>query len=507
MRDKEFDDILKNKLEAQKSYNLTDDWETFKHKWDTASTESDIESNDIFVDEFDNNVKQEFEKIRAPYNAAHWILLKIQYEEYLHFRNNLYLAKVVELSILGLLVFGMLNIWPIKKDVYNFAKDSKKYALIIDDNHSNISLKEDLYHTEKSKLVSKRNTNEVNSQAIVSNQHFEHYGKKINVDLSVTKSALQTSLIIDANVNGTRIAYDIGNVERIIGNNSIGIGRIDNLKQRGDVITTIEKKTFFIPFINIKESKIIVPIRPIVLPNMSTKQNQSISEKTVLNFAVGPKVNFIDSPFDPVYEIDPYNTFNTNFNISAKIEKEIGSINIYTGLGYTNTSYIPKIVREKYNEKENEINETSLENIQFKTFNVPIGVKADLFSSDTYSIYAAAGVNVCLIGIANYKVLDNPIGRAKPSTFITNQNGRFNVNENTKLSQKEFSTGVFNGASLKDNLYASATLSFGCQKQISETIGLFVEPSYSHFISSEGIGPNRDKVHSFSVDLGMRYQL
>jgi len=252
-----------------------------------------------------------------------------------------------------------------------------------------------------------------------------------------------------------------------------------------------------------------IPKRPTGFPDITLERKNSIKEEnTYVSFSIGPKMNLINSPFDPVYEIDPYNTINTNFNISAKIQKEIGPVELYAGLGYTNTSYVPRLVDEIYEPREKQFNVASLENIKFKTFNVPVGVKHNVIETEKYQIYATAGVDMNIIADSEYIIQDVPVGeRFQPAGPPPGSSKNSPVNSNAKLSQKEFNKGILSGGSLKDNLYATASVGFGLNWNVSNRSGIFIEPRYSHFISSKGIGPNADKVHGVSIDLGFRYQI
>ena len=228
--------------------------------------------------------------------------------------------------------------------------------------------------------------------------------------------------------------------------------------QSNDVITNTTDGPFA-QIITKEIKELDIPDRPIGFPDIVLNNNYNRKEEnTYLSFAVGPKVNLINSPFDPVYGFDPYNTINTNFNISAKINIEIGPIELYAGLGYTNTSYVPRLVDEVYEPLESQYNEASLKNIKFKTFNVPVGVKHNVLESEKFQLYAAAGVDLNIIADSEYKIQDIPLGNSQPAPPPRPENF---VNENAKLSQKDFNKGILSGGSLKNNLFATASIGLG----------------------------------------------
>ena len=109
-------------------------------------------------------------------------------------------------------------------------------------------------------------------------------------------------------------------------------------------------------------------------------------------------------------------------------------------MGYTNTSYVPRIVDEIYEPRAKQFNVASLENIEFKTFNIPVGVKYDIVESGKYEIYAAAGLDMNIIADSDYIIQDLPVGRPAPVNPFRGEN---EINSNAKLSQKEFNKGIF----------------------------------------------------------------
>jgi len=517
MNNREFDEIIKKKLESLNTNGSEDAWDLFKEKWDSKAgmaaggTELSNEDQDL-----DDKIKSDMQRLRIPFNSKHWIILKEQLELEALFKKKLFVAKSVELVVLAFLVLGILNLWPIQNEIYQLPiYDIPMVDSVPVD-------KETAEKHEAQELVL------LSNQKIQNQELFNTTKKFVKETISAVESLSSPTIQVEPNkASNDQLGESIktGNDIQSNGMNKLNIqlpflnnvqNESSNKKLENQSVKEGNDKS--IAFLQLNELKELeIPIRPTGFPDIILDTKSATKEEnTYVSFAVGPKMNLVNSPFDPVYEIDPYNVINTNFNISVKVNKEIGPIELYTGLGYTNTSYVPRLVDEIYEPLERQFSVVSVENIKFKTFNIPIGVKYDVVDTKKYQLYASAGVDLNVIAVSDFDILDTPVGSGSnvenpnptpkppaPSPKPENEP----VNSNAKLSQKEFNHGIISGGSLKDNLYATAHIGLGLNWNIGSRSGIFIEPKYSHFISSKGIGPNEDKVHGISVDLGFRYQL
>ena len=514
MENKEFDDIIKKKLESLNSGSTDGSWDLFREKWEQSSAssdsgivDSDEKESDKVDDLFDAKMKQNMRGLRMPFNSVHWVKLKAQLEAEALFKKRLFVAKTVEILMLSLIVVGILNLMPIQNEIYQIpvfdipmvaaiqvdkATAEKHLAKSIEKSkeHSLVSdrIIEKLANLDVSSLFNKK----VNKTSIKSLQEQVPESKTIKIQAILNPNLdLLFPFLLDSKLNEAII------IDKQDDHQASGI---DN-----HITSAIQEDI----------TPLMIPYRPLGFPDLTLGAIKSKStEKSYVSLAIGPKVNLVNSPFDPVYQIDPYNTLNTNFNISAKVHKEIGPLELYAGLGYSKTSYEPLIIEETYKGQNQQFKKASLENIGFNTLNVPVGVKYNILDQDNYQLYASAGVNVNIIAQADYEVYDKNITTGtgsrtestssfKPALNSSNPE----ISQRALLSQKEFKNGILNGGSIRDNLYATASVGIGLIKNVTERTSIFIEPKYSHFISSQGLGPNLDKVHAVSVDLGIRYQL
>ncbi len=503
MDNKEFDEIIKKKLDALSPDNINDGWDVFKQKWDDQppfDPEASLEEEDSLDEKLERKIKDDMQNLRMPNNSKHWIRLKEHLELEALFKKRLFVAKSIEILILSFLVISVLNVIPIQQKIYQIPiYDTPMVTSIPVSKITSIrQIEIESTQSRSTKTIKKS----ISDLAIrVTNLPFI---KKPVSPVSSTDSynITSTKKSTSQSIESISIPLKISLSKSPIINTLPYLDQLLNTSSK-EVIesSTSLPMTLLENIINPLE----FPIRPIGFPDIDLfSKNQNLHENTYISVSMGPKVNLINSPFDPVYKIEPYSTLTTNFNIAVKVQKEVGPVELYVGLGYHSTSYEPKIVKEKYAIVQSEYNEASLENIKFKTVSIPIGIKYNMINNQKFQFYATAGVDLNIIGDSEYKILDVPFGRSNKNFFSPT---RKVPPSESLLSLKEFNRGIFNGESLKNNIYATASIGLGINKSISPRTGIFIEPTYNHFVSSKGIGPNLDKVHTISVDVGVRYQL
>jgi len=483
MENREFDDLIKKKLQSLDSPSADDGWDVFREKWEqsneaTPSPEDEDSSVENQEDnqEFDEIVKKNMLGLRMPFNSAHWIKLKAQLEAESLFRKRLYVAKTVEILMLSLIVIGVLNVWPIQEVIYQLPILDNPMVAQVPVNKETAAK----YHQQ---------TAEYKSNITASNSRWNQDQKK---PLSSTKTQVKT-------LSSPPVISP--SIEDYL--DAIRLNKNDYSTNRNDALDQMHDSSTMMPSAAILEREIEqleLPIRPMGLPTPMLASPIFFGEQSYVSVAIGPRTALVNSPFDPVYNVDPTSTFNTNWGVNAKIHKEIGDVALSTGVGYQTTSYQPFLVNERYNTNEQQFGEIGLENIRFQTVNVPIGVKYNIVDQPKYQIYATAGVDVNFVASATYDIRDEVVGRSGPNPASFGAPSSTSVNERSKLSEKDFNRGLLNGGAFRDNLFATANIGLGAVKSVGESTSIFVEPKYSHFLNSNGIGPNNDRVHRIALD-------
>ena len=310
MDNKQFDDIIKKKLESLNTTGSEDAWNLFKEKWDSSSlpqNESDLDKMSQQDQELDAKIKQDLVGLRIPFNSQHWIILKEKLELEAIFKKKLFVAKSIELLVLAFLVLGILNVWPIQNDIYHFPVYDIPMVPSIPVDKATAEKYETL---EQSRLQDQQklfaSTKEMLEKSILSAKKINSGNRSDDVQPLPHSNTLPKS--------NKQINSKLNAVEGIIP--FIPYNAIPNTLSPTDSENEEPGQRPITQIIETKLDALEIPIRPLGYPDIVlNSKSDKAEENTYFSFAVGPKVNLINSPFDPVYGFDPYNTINTNFNI------------------------------------------------------------------------------------------------------------------------------------------------------------------------------------------------
>jgi hypothetical protein len=75
--------------------------------------------------------------------------------------------------------------------------------------------------------------------------------------------------------------------------------------------------------------------------------------------------------------------------------------------------------------------------------------------------------------------------------------------------KRSFNQGIFEGGRIRDNFFISGAFGIGAAQHLFHNLNLFTQAMYNrHLLSAErGVGPNKDKIHTLSVQGGIRFSL
>ena len=78
---------------------------------------------------------------------------------------------------------------------------------------------------------------------------------------------------------------------------------------------------------------------------------------------------------------------------------------------------------------------------------------------------------------------------------------------NSRLTQKEFDSGFLEGGGLASNSYLTSNIGLGVQRTLTNGISLYLQPSYNYHTMGATVGPNNDRIHSLSLQIGAKVAL
>lgn len=490
----DFDHVIQQKLAGMTSATPVTDWSTFEQILDEDQLTDDI---------LDDKVSREMNNMRAPYRQDHWELLHDTLE-FQKQRNKTILGyKVIEISLLFILLLSTYNISKFITSTFEVEKPMI-YASLDD---INSTIEKDL-PTEN---VISPNTPEPSNAAIISSITI-HKERKVNLAFENTSEIYNQSNTTLAERNISANIESSSDASEIVSSSLIGIDNtFDSTVQLTD---QTEYSSATIQTNHSESSRVMIEIsnistheqylnRPLdevqgITPLMIQPINKT--EKSILIYA-GLDNNLVNSPFDNIYDTEGFRTYGIGYTagIEYGIQKE--NTELFLGLSYSNRAYEPRIIDELTGNPALILYETSLDHIEFDIMSLSIGLKYLLIETDNWAIDMGIGASANIVVNTDYAIETRTIRDGK---YVSSRDGRVPF---SNLDDKPLHDGIFENGSLKENIYFTTDISLGLHRQLNESTNFTIRPEYSVHSFSDGIGPNNDLINNLSLNLGIKYLL
>jgi hypothetical protein len=213
--------------------------------------------------------------------------------------------------------------------------------------------------------------------------------------------------------------------------------------------------------------------------------------------------DFIYTPTDVVYKgLAAYSTVEQGYTVDLTIRRRLGRFDINSGLAYTRQSYDPRPFSETNIDDMGQVVTARLSDISFDIIKIPLSLSYHYTSRGAVSAFVSAGLTSNWVVNTNYQVKQekqSPNRRVVRAVDITN--GK-EIGKEFQLSEKDFSPGLLSGGSLAQNLFLSATIDAGAEIRISDNTNVRLSAGYMHNLGVH-IGPNQNRIHSLSMRLGV----
>lgn len=491
MNGDQFDDLLKNKLESISTPLGVDTWSRFEKILD-ADADLHLDNEDP---SFDKTIKQKISTNHHVGKDTQWQILKEKLNNIKHRKDSIYLSKVMELVAIFLIVFTLTNIngyilpfeekaiQNIDTNYANLTKDNTT-TTSLKNNKTNLPLSNKSFASSEIKVKSNLKTerNKVNqfSSVLVSQNDLEDtqiYNEKIGKDIDMSKGEVTFSL----------------------NSNPISHLEIPEVKTSDAVMGEyVNESLSNMEALNIK--LIPIEIAPVytemasIFP-MQITSNKAKSIKAISAFA-SADINLINTPFDKVYSIPSYTKEALNNAYGLRISTQKNNLEIESGLDYSRREYHPARFKEAFGNTSDVYFETSLDKITFDIASIPLNLKYHYINQPGWSSYLMVGVALNLIANASYEIPTTLVeGRPSPDRYTPIR---------PRLEEKEFTKGLLNGDAFKDNYFATAGFGIGFEKKIYKNTSIYIQPSYHRHLLTPGIGPKNDKIHTSSLQFGVK---
>ena len=244
--------------------------------------------------------------------------------------------------------------------------------------------------------------------------------------------------------------------------------------------------------VNLANEKINFSLPKMVPPAFQAVQLE-VSGKTDLNF--------IETPYDEVYGLNPYTQTVVGYGGSFKARVDFKTFLIETGISYGKKLYHPKEIIEFFDgDIRAGYRGISLSQIEMDIISVPLNIVHYISKEGPWRFYSKVGASMHMIGLSDYYLQEYARGTGNQPASIPSEN-------EADILEKNFENGIAQGGSFSNNTYFTLNMGLGIEKFVTDRYSLFAEPYYQHGIFNPQLGPNKDNIHNLTLSLGARVTL
>ncbi len=488
MGTKKFDDIIRRKLNRLEPPYRPEHWNALSRELDkTLTPAAGVNPHDEWID---RQVSQKAARVRVPGSpASSWPLLEKRLQEQARIRQRLFVYKTVEVSLLLLL---LISLW--------------QWQPVINSTHFPIELLQGKRHHSEPQAAksapgrlapvasSRTNTSDTFFRHIAESAHTSHVGETTSASNHFKGKQTEKAFPVPVDkLPQPDIPNTLASIEAPEGLVKI----LDEHVQAEPGIT--REGIFSVPMI----------ASPQFLPEALLEgENEDAGiefrappKRALLNVAMfgGADYDRVMTPPNYEFRIRGFDQYTLGYGGGILFGLEYGRLEVGSGFVYSAKQYTPlPVIFIKGNTQKGFVGE-KLQRVQLNLINLPVYVRYDVIKKDKWRAYLTGGASLQMAMEANY-FISPPITLPPPAT-------------QTPVIESEIRNrtkgGLLEGGAFKENSYVTANFGLGAERFVSERWSLFAQPTYHQSIGyfSNGLGPNRDRIHTLSLWTGIRVRL
>jgi hypothetical protein len=209
-----------------------------------------------------------------------------------------------------------------------------------------------------------------------------------------------------------------------------------------------------------------------------------------------PQYLFLNSPYDALMKEPGYSRSWGTVGLGLGLHYRLGDWAFGMGMEYARFTYSPRKIEERLEGSDALIH---LASISGDMLSLPIQVKYYWKDAGRFSFYSSLALSFRVAMATDYE-----IHRSEQGLTDLIRDLRTNpVYQNTLYSQKEYEPGLIEGGNARQQILTGVELACGIHYKIDDRFALFAEPAFRYDLSTQGFGPNQDKIHQLSLRAGV----
>jgi len=487
----DFDDLIRDRMEGLEINAKANYWEMMESKID-----QEINVPEISDEALDQLTTDNLSNLYIPYNPTHWTLLSHRLEEEFNVRRKIVTYKLVEFSLMVLLLLTIVQFMP---------------------NYPSIQVKNTVSAETKAELLEVNLSTNVNATLsagqAVSNLD-TNTDKNINLTVVVDKtthsSNLPAKVILSKEENTS--SFILATVTPSVSVTDADVTEKKVTTEQEDVSTPLILED--VPYTH--QAALTLTELPVTISALDHYTDWStigllkkFPKKVVVRLGAmtSADLNYIKTPSTSQQKDNGYQQYQLGYGGGIVLDLNYEKLTLSTGLIYRRINYYPQEDINVNGSFANGYQSHVFDAVNLNLLTIPMNLQFQMNDVDKkWKLHAVTGASLNVLALNHYNITTNNLGISTSSFTGPAPQGLPSENPSEEIFREAdiASEGFFEGGSFERNHYFTANLGVGVERFISPRWSLYVQPVYQHEIFGKNLGLNRDRIHTFSVQIGAK---
>lgn len=512
MSEREWDEIFKDKLEGITAQQSSSDWDSLRERY--------LEVENLG---FDTKVKAALDKHTIESSESGWEELRAILTHRKEVSRRIAQVKVLEILVVLLLCQG-LYVWyapEIDNSGYDVYRSDIPMASVrpVEDKASSATAMNQEDHS-KVKIDLSRQVAEINSTKITDPIHVlrstpaepsqaieEAFAISVHSEVSAPEYSDEivesSSTVIKKTIPVSEQSTLDGSIE----------GTVFDIDNAGAIVHKDEALEHASKYKDLWDLDKIDPVwshlvREVAMEDMDVDIRKEKSSE--LSAYVGLTRLSVQSPYDKVYDLRAYRKVASAYEFGMSYLKRRYRWKFGMGVNYHRFGYEPQRVYEnllRSNQSFENNRKIALKELTYHLVSIPLELAYNVYNGKKSSISLGLQIAPTFNLASRFDaVVANAENDDLYSKVLSGTQAIKSLDqEATFLAKKDFDEGLLLTGNFKNNTHLYGGLKLAYNYELNDDIGFYVAGQYSHPFSSEGLGPNEDKISKLSVSTGMSF--
>lgn len=471
--------------------------------WDELASKIDQElyQPEISDEALDELVVDHLQNLYIPYNSAHWTLMSHRLEEEFSMRRKIVKYKVAEVAMMLLLLLTIAQYIPdYSKQKQTKGKTTQNHLADLEKEDSQNNVSDDHAVNEKTETTASLSTsNPQTNSAVTANNNYPLSGMVTgttnrNLQQEALEIPIASTLIITSEQNHITPTPENEIQATIITAPSSELLNEVSILSSSTTIPHLDILDENLVVANSEDFKLAGEIMPITKGLVVR-----LGGVTEMN------TNHIITPSTNRYKDDGYSQYRLGYGGGITVDFQFNKLTFSTGLIYRRINYEPQKTVNISGSFANGYQSYVFDAVNLNLLTIPLNVHFNLNNHQTsrWKIYGMTGTSLNLLALNHYNVSVNNLGSPPPGPAPLGTEINRNI-DNLYAENELAGEGLFEGGSFNRNHYFSANVGLGVERLVSRRWSVFLQPVYQYQLFGKELGPNNDKIHTMSIQIGAK---